>query len=68
MTQYKNICTKLKDGGMKMLTSEDEFRKEKKFSYQCIQNHEYMLTIQSFINKTSPKKMDTCKSLCKHRN
>ena len=62
--RFRNFCNILSRHVCTVQTTEEEFHESRKIKFVCPQGHVSELDEYSFVNKTSPKKMATLKSIC----
>jgi hypothetical protein len=62
--RYNNFKKKIQLQNMCIITTEDEFIRDRIISFKCSQDHISLLNEFSFNNKTNPKNFSKIKSLC----
>lgn len=62
--KYKNFCDIIHTHGCRVLMTEDKFLENGMVVFICSKDHISNITSSSFTNKSAPKKMSTCSSLC----
>lgn len=62
--KYKNFCEIIRAHGCSVIMTEEEFKEDGVVKYDCKHGHMSTMTSASFANKSSPKKLNNCRSLC----